>query len=149
MSFTEAEHVFAGIHEDALNDLIRAFFGARPRHLRYGSTNFVPVTTVSATHMDSIPFPGIPGGIDWAVTLDVPIIDLYDQDRPLPPELKLDPGQLSISTSVKLCLGCRHEGLDPEPDNHDRKPDDDQRRNFDIHQTCCRLKIFAIGHLAE
>ncbi len=31
MSLTETEEVFGGVHEDALNDLVRAFFGARPR----------------------------------------------------------------------------------------------------------------------
>jgi hypothetical protein len=147
MSFTQAEHVFAGIHEDALNDLVRAFFTARPRHLRYGSTNFVPATSVSATHMDSIPFPGIPGGIDWAVTFEIPVVDLHKQNVPLPPELTLEAGHLSVRTVVELCLGCRHEKLDPRPPDPDRKPDD--QRTFEIHPTCGKLEIFAVGHLED
>ena len=45
MSLTEAERVFGGIHEDGINDLLKAFFNARPRHLKYGSPGFVGATT--------------------------------------------------------------------------------------------------------
>ena len=33
MSLTEAETVFAGVHEAGVNDLFEAFFTARPRFL--------------------------------------------------------------------------------------------------------------------
>jgi hypothetical protein len=79
------------------SDLIRAFFTARPRHLRYGS---------------------IPGGIDWAVMFEIPVVDLHQQDLPLPPELTLDAGHLSVRTSVnsggsRRCAGRRACGPDP------------------------------------
>jgi hypothetical protein len=49
MSLTQAQTIFAGVHETGINDLFLAFFGARPRHLRYGTPLFVPATTVMAT----------------------------------------------------------------------------------------------------
>src|SRR5262245_33460209 len=84
MSLTEAEEVFGGVHEDALNDVIKAFFGARPRYATYGSPAFVPATSVNATRMDPIPFPFVAGGIDWAVTFTTPTVDLHPESPPAP-----------------------------------------------------------------
>ena len=156
MSLTEAEHVFGGIHEDALNDLLRAFFTARPRHLRYGSPGFVAGTTVNETQMGAIPFPGVPGGIDWAVGIDIPVIDLHEQTLPLPPQLQLGARQLSVRTTVRLCMGCRHVRIDPEPPREahgegSRRPEPrrDDRRRREVRETCCRLEVHAIGHLEQ
>src|SRR6188472_3335495 len=109
MSFTAVQQVFGSIHESALNDMIHAFLTARPRYLRYGSSAFVPATTVNATHMDAILFPGITGGIDWAVGFEIPVIDLFKQSQTLPPPLTLGPGQFSLSTRVTICLNCKQE----------------------------------------
>lgn len=159
MSLTEAEHVFGGVHEDALNDVIRAFFLARPRYLHYGSPAFVPVTTVNATTMASIAFPGISGGIDWAVAFDTPVVDLHTQTDALPPELALGPGQFSIHTAVRLCIDCKRRREPPKkPDRrdqqkHDREKDDprDDRRENEPPRAegalCTELGVFAIGHL--
>lgn len=35
VSLTEAEHLFAGLHETGANDLLHAFFTARPHHRRH------------------------------------------------------------------------------------------------------------------
>jgi hypothetical protein len=154
MGLTEAEHVFGGIHEDALNDLLRAFFSARPRHLHYGSPGFVAATNVNETQMGAIPFPGVPGGIDWAVRLDIPAVDLHAQTLALPPELHLGAGQLSVRTTVTLCMGCRHVRIDPRPPaqehgegGHRPPREDDDRKRREVHETCCRLEVHAIGHL--
>ena len=107
MSLTETETVFASIHENALNDLLRAFFTARPHYLHYGSPSFVPATTVAETSMPAIAFPGVPGGIQWRVRLTIPVVDLFKQSSPLPPELTLSPGEFSAHIGVELCLDCR------------------------------------------
>jgi hypothetical protein len=115
MSLTEAEHVFAGIHEDGINDFLTAFFSARPRHLNYGTSFFVPTTTVSATNVATIPFPGIPGGIHYAVRLSIPQVDIVPDTLggPLPP----GPGQLSLLAEVSLTVGCgRWRDQPKEPD---------------------------------
>lgn len=155
MSLTETAEVFASIHEDALNDLLTAFCTDRPRYLVYGSPSFVPATTVAETGMSAIGFPGVPGGIQWRITLTIPHVDLFKQTSPLPPELTLGPGMFSVSLGVELCLDCRRLKIDPrpprgKPTEKDSKANDDGRRN-DRHPvaelTCCRLKVFAVGHI--
>jgi hypothetical protein len=155
MSLTETEEVFAGIHENALNDLLAAFCTDRPRHLVYGSPSFVPATTVAETTMPAIGFPGVPGGIQWRVRLTIPRVDLFKQTMALPPELTLQPGQFSARIGVELCLDCRRLKIDPRPprgtrghdkedDRHDPTPDD---RHPIKEPTCCVLRVFAVGHL--
>jgi hypothetical protein len=142
MSLTQAQHVFGSIHESALNDLLTAFFNARPRYLRYGSPAFVPATNVTATQMAAIAFPGLPGGIDWAVQFTTPRIDLYKQTDALPPQLSLPPGGFSLRTDVELCVNCA------------RRPDDKGGNDRDGHNgaslghvTCTKLQVFATGHM--
>ena len=76
MSLTETNEVVAIAHEDGLNDLLQAFFTARPRHRIYGTNAFIPSTTVNATNIPAIAFPGISGGIQFAIVIDIPKIDL-------------------------------------------------------------------------
>jgi hypothetical protein len=106
MSLTGAFHVFAGIDERGTNRALQAFFGARPHYLHYGSTPFVGASSVSVTQVPAIAFPGIPGGIPYAIDLTVPVVDLFPPDGPLPPPLALGPDQLSITTKATITLGC-------------------------------------------
>ncbi len=140
MSLTQSQQVFASVHESALNDLLRAFFGARPRYLRYGSPAFVPATNVTATQMAAIAFPGLPGGIDWSVRFSVPRVDLYKQTDALPPQLTLPPGGFALRTDVELCVNCVRRRDDRNPDGKD------QPRGLG-EVTCTKLQVFAIGHL--
>jgi hypothetical protein len=154
MSLTETAEVFASIHEDALNDLITAFCTDRPRYLVYGSPSFVPATTVAETSMAAIAFPGVPGGIQWRLALSVPHVDLFKQTAPLPPELTLGPGMFSLSVGVELCLDCRRLKIDPRPPRDHREPNREgsgnrgrDERHPIAELTCCRLKVFAVGHI--
>ncbi len=152
MSLTETEAVFASVHETALNDFLTAFFTDRPRYLVYGSPSFVPATTVAETTMAAIGFPGVPGGIQWRVRLGIPQVDLFKQTMSLPPELSLNPGQFGARLDVELCLDCRRLKADPRPPRDNPKEQKDDRRPKDDHHplsevTCCKLQVFAIGHL--
>ena len=152
MSLTEAEAVFASVHETALNDFLTAFFTDRPRYLVYGSPSFVPATTVAETTMSAINFPGVPGGIQWRVRLGIPQVDLFKQTMGLPPELSLNPGQFGLRIDVELCLDCRRLKIDPKPPrDNPNEPKDDHRPKDDRHPlsevTCCKLQVFAVGHL--
>ena len=146
MSLTRAQQVLGSIHEDALNDMLRAFFSARPRYLRYGSPAFVAATSVNATQMSAIQFPGLPGGIDWRVSFEIPTVDLFKQSRQLPPQLTLGPGQFSLRTRVQLCVNCVRRRDDTK--SHD-KPNDNPKdpANKADGETCTELEVFAIGHL--
>lgn len=147
MSLTQAQHVFASIHESALNDLLTAFFNARARYLRYGSPAFVASTNVTATQMAAIGFPGLPGGIDWAVRFSIPRIDLFKQSDPLPPQLTLPPGGFSLRTDVELCVNCVRRRDDTKPGaSHDNGGNQGQGQGLG-EVTCTKLQVFAIGHL--
>lgn len=156
MSLTEAQAVFASINETALNDLIVAFCTDRPRLLFYGSPSFVPTTTVAETSMPAIGFPGITGGIQWRIRFNIPHVDLFKQNDPLPPQLTLGPGRFSLHVTAEICIDCRRIKIDPKPPRTDRKGSagNDQPPSSgtgDTHPprelTCCKLDIFAIGHL--
>jgi len=111
MSLTGAFHVFAGLDENGTNRALQAFFSARPHYLHYGSVPFVAASSVSVTQVPPIAFPGIPGGIPYAIDLTVPVVDLFPPDGALPPPLVLGPDQLSIGTKATITLGCM-AGLD-------------------------------------
>jgi hypothetical protein len=104
MSLTEANHVFAGVHEHGINTFLQAFLTARPRYINYGTSAFVPATTASATNLPTIAFPGIPGGIQYAVRFSIPVVDLFPPNgaSPLPP----GPGELNLRVDVQLAVAC-------------------------------------------
>jgi hypothetical protein len=137
MSLTQGAAVFGSIHEDALNDLLRAFFNARPRYRNFGSPSFAPSTTAAVTQMSAIAFPGVPGGgIQWSVSFDIPTVDLFQQTAPLPPEIVIGPGQFALSTKVHLCVLCSHHRGNDNPDGPTGgKP------------TCADIGVSALGHL--
>lgn len=75
MSLTQAQHIFGGFHETGINDLLRAFFTARPRYLRYGTPSFVPTTTVAATSVAAISFFGL--NIQFLISCEpIPTVDI-------------------------------------------------------------------------
>lgn len=137
MSLTEAEHVFAGAHETALNDILTAVFTARRRYLNYGSAPFVGSTTANETLISTIPFPGISGGIPWAVSFRIPRIDLHPTAGGLPPPLALQSGQFSLQTTATLTLLCGAR----QRESHGERPD------WSGKPLRVELKLWAIGHL--
>lgn len=146
MSLTQTAAVFGAIHEDALNDMLTAFFSARPRYARYGSPAFVPATTANETQMSAILFPGVPGGIQWRVAFSTPRVDLFKQTAQLPPQLALAPGQFGLRTRVQLCLNCAHRRDDrptPGKPTHDRQDPPPKADNV----VCTELDVHGIGHI--
>jgi hypothetical protein len=117
VSLTEVEHVFAGVHENGINDLLQAFFTARPRYLNYGSSAFVASTTVAATNMSAIAFPGIPGGIQYAVSLAIPKLDFHPDSSGGASPLPVGLGQFVMNTRVRLTVGCAKWVSRPNKDN--------------------------------
>jgi hypothetical protein len=117
MSLTQNHHVFAGLEESGINTFLKALFTARPHYLRYGSSAFVPVSTVNATNMATIAFPGVPGGIQYAVSFSIPVVDLFPPNAgsgsPIPPALN----QFGLQTKVRLTLGCMTWTGNPTGDN--------------------------------
>jgi hypothetical protein len=106
MSLTQTHHVFVGVEESGINTFLTALFTARPHYLHYGSSAFVPTSTANATNIPAIPFPGVPGGIQYAVGFTIPVIDLFPPNAgsgsPIPPAIN----QFGLKTTVRLTLGC-------------------------------------------
>ncbi len=106
MSLTQTHHVFAGVAESGINTFLTAFFKTRPHYLNYGSAPFVAASSVSATNVATVPFPGLPGGLPYAVSFSIPVVDLYPPNAgstsPTPPAAN----QFGLHTRVKLTVGC-------------------------------------------
>jgi hypothetical protein len=105
MSLTEAETVFAGVHEAGVNDLFLAFFTARPRFLTYATPALVPPVT-PFTSVPAIAFPGIPGGIEYRIKFEIPTVDFAPDSSGGSSPLPVGPGQLNIRTKVTITVGC-------------------------------------------
>lgn len=106
MSLTQTHHVFASVAEGGINTFLKSLCTARGHYINYGSSSFVPVTTANATNMSPIPFPGVPGGIQWAVSLSIPVLDLFPDSSggtsPLPPTA----GTFNVHTKATIQIGC-------------------------------------------
>jgi hypothetical protein len=71
--------------------------------------------------------------------------------------LTLGPNQFGLRVAAQICLDCRRLKIDPQPprpkgrDKRDERPPADDRPREAEHRlsalTCCRLEVFAIGHL--
>jgi hypothetical protein len=105
MSLTEAETVFAGVHEAGVNDLFKAFFTARPRFLTYATPGLVP-PAAPFTSVPAIAFPGIPGGIEYRIKFEIPTVDFAPDSSSGTSPLQVGSGQLNIRTKVTITVGC-------------------------------------------
>ena len=122
MSLTGTHHVFASVSQDGINTFLQAIFTARPHYLNYGSTFFVPANTASATNMSPIQFPGVPGGIQWAISFSIPVLGLYPDTSggtsPLPPP----PDGFNVHTQATIKIGCGTSGGDFAPNGEQLIP---------------------------
>jgi hypothetical protein len=98
MSLTQAEHIFGGVHETGINDLLHAFFTARPGKLRYGTPLFVPVTTVMATSVPAINFFGL--NVQFQISCSpIPSVDITPGG---PGSVALPPGVNEFTVRTNL-----------------------------------------------
>jgi len=136
MSLTQTHHVFAGVAQSGINTFLKALFTTRPHYLNYGSPSFVPANTVDATTMPAIPFPGVPGGIQYAVSFSIPVVDLFPPDAgtlsPIPP----GNNQFGLHTTVTLVLGCMTWTGQPGNEKGGR-----------MQPIICRLDVWALGEV--
>jgi len=110
MSLTQTSGVYAGVHEDGINDFVTAFFNARPRYLHWGSPAFVASTSVSETRIPAIP----PFNIEYEIVFEQPKLDLHPDTMgfALPP----GPNQFALEVNVRLTVGCRRKPREPNDD---------------------------------
>lgn len=110
MSFTQTESLFAGVHELGINDLFQAVFRARPHYLNYGTPTFVPVTTAVLTSIPALAFPGVPGGIQFAIAFSIPTVDIVPDNSGGTAALIPGPGEFTVTTTVTIFFQCGTQG---------------------------------------
>lgn len=96
MSFTQAEHLFAGVNEVGFNELLKAFFTARPRHLHHVTPPFVTATTSqSVTVHPAFSDPTFQITIDYELHFTLPVVDINPDGGVL-----TAPGEFTVLTQV-------------------------------------------------
>ncbi|HEX8148926.1 MAG TPA: hypothetical protein VF591_17210 [Pyrinomonadaceae bacterium] len=94
MSFTQAEHLFAGVNELGFNELLRAFFNARPRHLHHVTPPFVTAgNSQSVTVHPTLYVFGIP--VNYELHFTIPAVDINPDGGAL-----TAPGEFTVLTQV-------------------------------------------------
>lgn len=106
MSLTEAEMVFAGAHETGINDILTAFFMARPRYLNYATPSLPAPPGTPFVSVPAIAFPGIPGGIQYRISLSIPVIDFDPDSSAGTSPLPVISSQFNVNTKVTITVGC-------------------------------------------
>lgn len=122
MSLTQSHDVFVSVHEDGINDLIQAFYQSRRRYFVYATPIFTPATTAQITQIPTISFPGISGGIQFAIAFNQPKIDLYPDSGGSSTVLLPPSGKFTISAEVNLFVVCGLKARDINVTHG--KPDD-------------------------
>ncbi len=94
MSFTQAKHLFAGVNEVGFNELLKAFFTARPRHLHHVTPPFVTATnSQGVTVHPSLTFFG--ASVDYELHFTLPVVDINPDNGAL-----TAPGEFTALTQV-------------------------------------------------
>ncbi|MEM7322678.1 MAG: hypothetical protein AAF531_06310 [Actinomycetota bacterium] len=106
-------------------------------------------TTSASTQMAAISFPGVPGGIHWAVSIEIPRVDVHPQSVGLPPELDpLGPQRVSLMTKVRLCVDCGDREHEEDPQGHwDDKPGYPDRPAGRINPVCFEVDVYLIARV--
>jgi hypothetical protein len=154
MPLTMGHHVFAGLHEDAMNKFMTAFRAARPRYFWYAC----PPLGAGSPGTDfyvipPLPIPGTAAGMPISVRIVDVLIDLVpgQSSLHLPQPLSLGPNQFALLTNLEVCFMCGalQPVADP-PQGGKGKEDHGNRQPYSgdgkSSKDCTKLTVWAIGH---
>ena len=153
MALTLGHHVFAGVHEDAVNKLLKAYRAARPKYFFYACPPLGAGTpSVDFWILPPLPVPGTNSGMPFSVRILQARVDFTPASPglALPAPLTLGPNQFAILLTVEVCFLCgllieirvpretdrNKEGRPAAPRKDDTRP----------HIECAKLSIWAVGH---
>jgi hypothetical protein len=153
MALTLGHHVFAAVHQDAVNKLLKAYRAARPKYFFYACPPLGSGTpSVDFWILPPLPVPGTNSGIPFSVKIRSVRIDFTPEDAglTLPSPLTLGANQFAILLEIEVCFMCglliaidvpresadAKEGRRPNSRHSDGKP----------HTDCAKLSIWAVGH---
>jgi hypothetical protein len=153
MALTRGHHIFAGVHEDALNKLLRAYQTARPKYFFYACPPMGAGTpSIDFWILPPLPVPGTNSGIPFSVRILRARIDFTPADAGLglPSPLTLGANQFAVLLTVEVCFMCGLLIEIPVPRETERnkegRPSRPRRDDEKPHIECARLSIWAVGH---
>jgi hypothetical protein len=153
MALTLGHHVFAAVHQDAVNKLLKAYRSVRPKYFFYACPPLGSGTpSVDFWILPPLPVPVTNSGIPFSVRIRDAQIDFTPKDAglTLPAPLTLGENQFSILLKIEVCFMCgmlieidvpretanAKEGRRPSSPRSHEKP----------HIDCAGLSIWAVGH---
>jgi hypothetical protein len=80
----------------------------------------VPTTTVAATSIPALAFPGIPGGIQFAFAFTIPTVDINPDSSGGTAVLIPGPGEFTVTTTVRILFQCGSQSQRSPNDHFDR-----------------------------
>jgi hypothetical protein len=153
MALTQGHHVFAGLHEDAVNKVIRAFRLARPKYFFYACPPLGSgVPGIDFWVIPPLPIPGTNSGMPISVRIAEAHVEFTPAQSglQLPPPLALGPNQFALLATIEVCFLCGALQKMPVPREEEREREShrpDPRQNEGrTHRDCTKLSIWAIGH---
>lgn len=153
MALTNGHHIFAGLHETAVNKVLKAYRKARPKYFFYACPPLGSgVPSIDFWIIPPLPVPGTNSGMPFSVR----ILEIHVDFTPaqsglvLPPPLALGANQFALSATVEVCFLCGVLQEMPVPREQEREREgrrQDPRKNEGrTHSACAKLSIWAIGH---
>ena len=154
MSLTQAEAVFASVHETALND-------SSPLSAPIGRATLLRLAIlrsgdhVAETRCRRSASPAFRRHPMARCRLTIPHIDLFKQTERLPPELSLGRGPVQRHGASRSASNAGEIRIDPKPPRPPRREGEPRSRDErDGASPACRadllqLQVFAIGHLEQ
>jgi hypothetical protein len=150
MALTNGHDVFASLNETGVNKFIQNFALARPHDFRF-ATAALGGGSPAVGLLPPLTVPGAGYGLNYAIRIEVPVIDFFPQTVSLPPSLVLKPNQFSITTGAHVCIDCladrvkqlRGDGKDrPDDKGHGDPPPKGGGKGL----LCADLRVWGVGH---
>jgi hypothetical protein len=155
MALTLGHHIYAAVHEDALNKLLKAFRAARPKYFYYACPPLGAGTpSIDFWILPPLPVPGTNAGIPFSVRILNAKIDFTPPDAglALPAPLALGANQFAFLLTVEVCFLCGSLIPIDVPRETDRAKEgrhSPPRREPRPQNQCAQLSIWAVGRPFE
>jgi hypothetical protein len=152
MALTQGHHLFAGLHEDAIRKVIRAFRIARPKYFFYACPPLgLGIPSIDFWIIPPLPVPGTNSGMPISIQIGKVQLDFTPANPGLnlPAPLSLGPNQFALSLTVEVCFLCGVLIKMPVPREIEREREqerEDPHQKDRIHKECAQLSIWATGH---
>jgi hypothetical protein len=152
MALTLGHHVFAGVHEDAFNKILKAYRAARPKYFFYACPPLGTGTpSIDFWILPPLPVPGTNSGLPFSVRILDAKMDFAPPDAglSLPPPLTFGANQFALTLTVEICFLCGFliqivvpRETERTREGRQQTPRRDQRPNIE----CAKLSIWTVGH---